>query len=255
MRTDLNVSFSLTTKDWKKIAEYVPGRTDSQCLYKWKHRTKIKAFTKSSWTNREDEVLVMVVNQFGAKNWQNIANIFNREIRQPNARTGKQCRERWLNHLHPSINKGPWTIHEDLVLLENHKTFQNQWSKIAKYLPGRTENMVKNRFNILAKKNEQSKVKNKSIRGLEDTNNTAEFVDEEFTWRDDMIQKLKNTKRNHPMINIKQYNTPKMDIMYNRVEKEKKVYKTETKPVKVSTKSYDTFPVGKIDLSKVRLYI
>ena len=93
-----------------------------------------------------------IVHKYGAKNWQNIADLLNREIGKANKRIGKQCRERWLNHLQPSINKGAWTPQEDLVLLENHKAFQNQWSKIATYLPGRTENMVKNRFNIIAKK-------------------------------------------------------------------------------------------------------
>ena len=27
-------------------------------------------------------------------------------------RTGKQCRERWYNHLSPTVNKQPWTQQE-----------------------------------------------------------------------------------------------------------------------------------------------
>ena len=26
---------------------------------------------------------------------------------------GKQCRERWRNHLRPELNKGDWTVEED----------------------------------------------------------------------------------------------------------------------------------------------
>lgn len=31
-------------------------------------------------------------------------------------RLGKQCRERWCNHLDPSVKKTKWTPHEDEVL-------------------------------------------------------------------------------------------------------------------------------------------
>lgn len=142
----------LSTKDWASIAIFVPGRTETQCLYKWKKRSKQKAFTKSTWSIQEDEHLKNIVNQFGPKNWQSIANTLNREIGQPNKRIGKQCRERWLNQLQPCINKDPWSQTEELVLLETYKRFPKQWAKIAKEIPGRTENMVKNRFNALSKK-------------------------------------------------------------------------------------------------------
>jgi len=48
-------------------------------------------------------------------------------------RNGKQCRERWLNFLNPSIRKGKWTVQEDLLLLQKQKEFGgNKWSKIAR---------------------------------------------------------------------------------------------------------------------------
>ena len=133
---------TLTTKDWKSIATFIPGRTESQWLYKWKNRVKQKAFTKSTWSTQEDRVLCNIVNQYGSKNWPIIANLLNQEMGEPNKRVGKQWRERWLNHLQPSINKSAWSPEEDLVLLQNHKKFSNQWAKIAKYIPGRTENKL-----------------------------------------------------------------------------------------------------------------
>jgi len=71
---------------------------------------------------------------------------------QLHGRIGKQCRERWFNHLDPAIKKGEWTEVEDHVVFEAQLVFGNRWSEIAKLLPGRTENAVKNRFNSSARK-------------------------------------------------------------------------------------------------------
>ena len=70
-------------------------------------------------------------------------------------RVGKQCRERWFNHLDPSLKKGKWSDEEDRTMLTMQREIGNKWSEIAKSLPGRSENTIKNRWNSRLRKEAQ----------------------------------------------------------------------------------------------------
>jgi len=109
--------------------------------------------SKAPWTQKEDEILCQIIQEKGAKKWKEIAVELNERAGNTKfVRQGKQCRERWINHLDPSIERGAWSTEEDIKLLEAHLEVGKKWADISKRLKNRTENAVKNRWNSLMKK-------------------------------------------------------------------------------------------------------
>eukprot|EP01133_Synstelium_polycarpum_P018078 gene18078-21604_t len=117
-------------KNWKRIAEQLPGRTDVQCHHRYQ-KVLHPNLVKGAWTLEEDEKVRELVGTYGARKWSDIA-------QHLKGRMGKQCRERW--------------------------------AEIAKFLPGRTDNAIKNHWNSSMKRSltSPSRSTKKSKRKFED---------------------------------------------------------------------------------------
>jgi len=127
---------------------------------------------KRAWVKEEDELLMQLVAEYGPCQWARIS-------RRMPGRIGKQCRERWVNHVSVTVNKNPWSPQEDEMLLCLHEEvgfdfaypaqtkpivlkfaapqWGNRWCEIARRMPGRPENAVKNHYNSLASRHHASK--------------------------------------------------------------------------------------------------
>ncbi|CAL0306702.1 unnamed protein product [Lupinus luteus] len=102
---------------------------------------------KGPWSREEDNLLIRHIMFHGiGRSWRALP----REAGLN--RCGKSCRLRWINYLQPGVKRGNFTILENRMIMNLHAQLGNKWSSIARRLPGRTDNEIKNHWNTNLKR-------------------------------------------------------------------------------------------------------
>jgi len=155
--------------DWKRVADVVPGRDNSQCLQRWSRSLK-PGIKKGKWSADEDKTLKAFVGADSANiSWSSLSE-------QIIGRTSKQCRERWFQHLAPHLNRTPFTEEEDALLLKLHAQLGNVWTTIAAHVNGRTADAVKVRLRSLSRSSKSMQEQQQANEGIRSPQKKRERV-------------------------------------------------------------------------------
>ena len=124
---------SMATCSFPQEPERMPLLADLEAKEQAPARKQEPAYRKSPWKPNEDELLRTAVMKHGSGSWSSVAAMVP-------GRLPKQCRERWHNHVDPSISHEPWSEEENVLLLRRYQDYDGKWSEISVALPGRPDN-------------------------------------------------------------------------------------------------------------------
>ncbi|CAL9246551.1 unnamed protein product [Arabidopsis halleri] len=162
---------------------------------------KEETLRRGPWLEEEDERLVKFITLLGERRWDSLAIVSGLK------RSGKSCRLRWMNYLNPSLKRGPMSQEEDRVIFQLHALWGNKWSKIARRLPGRTDNEIKNYWRTHSRKKEEAQNCDKVI---EWRGNTGEELLHKY--KETEITRTRTTSQEHGFDEVvKEFNQRSME--------------------------------------------
>ncbi|KAG9195285.1 hypothetical protein G6011_00406 [Alternaria panax] len=131
-------------KDWCRIADSLPGRTNKDCRKRW-HNSVAGGLKKGQWSKSEDQLLLRGVQQHGQR-WTVVASCVG-------TRSADQCAKRWQQSLDPDLDRSEWRDPDDAALLDAVQRLGRHWKDIQReHFPGRSKNDIKNRYTVLVRR-------------------------------------------------------------------------------------------------------
>jgi hypothetical protein len=118
---------------WNEISKQINNRSPQDCGNRYRDYHQITNLNRGPWTQEETSRLVGFVFQYGAKNWNTIASFMP-------GRTGKQCRNKWMNCPTLSLKRGSWTPEEDNRLEAAVTQYGTDWIMVAQQV--QTRNLI-----------------------------------------------------------------------------------------------------------------
>jgi myb proto-oncogene protein len=129
--------------NWPRVTNAIYDRTAAQCIHRY-YKALDPSIRRGRWTPEEDEMLRLGVSLHD-HDWYLVC-------RWVPHRTDMQCRERWMNVLHPALKQEKFTPEEDNLLLKTVEEAggPGSWAAIqSAHFPTRTDNQLRRRYNQL----------------------------------------------------------------------------------------------------------